>query len=90
MRSSFWVMPALLLAAGSAAAQQSPCRPYRAGDNAPPGCQTRQRATAPAYQSWGGGFGATTATPQSSAAAPAPRPDWRYFGGYNAAYGFGR
>ena len=76
------------LAAPSALAQQAPCRSYyRVGEYVPPGCQDRHRSGLPVYQSWGGGFGSGTATAPGS---PRPHPDWRYFGGYNALYGFGR
>jgi hypothetical protein len=44
----------------------------------------------PVYQSWGGGFGSSAPTSPGSSAAPVRHPDWRYFGGYNALYGFGR
>ena len=77
-----------LLAAPSAFAQQTACRSYyRAGEYVPPGCQDRQRSGAPVYQSWGGGFGSGAS---NSPRSPAPHQDWRYFGGYNALYGFGR
>ena len=85
------IYPALLLgllAAPSALAQQAPCRSYYSvGEYAPPGCQDRQRAGTPVYRSWDGGFGSGTSTTPGS---PKPHPEWRYFGGYNALYGFGR
>jgi hypothetical protein len=91
----FWIigltllLTAGLLTAGTAAAQQ--CRSvYRLGETVPPGCQDRLRTGLPAYQQWGEGFGGTVATPSRSPATPAPHPEWRYFGGYNALYGFGR
>jgi hypothetical protein len=43
----------------------------------------------PNYRRWGEGFGATSAVRQPPSPSDA-RPDWRYFGGYNALYGFGR
>ena len=77
-----------LMAASSASAQQAACRySYRAGDYVPPGCQARQSSGAPVYQSWGGNFGSGTSNLPN---APAAHHDWRYFGGYNALYGFGR
>ena len=75
-----------LLAAPGASAQQAPCRSYyRAGEYVPPACQEHLRSRVPVYQSWGGGFGAGT-----SQLPPASPHGWRYFGGYNALYGFGR
>jgi hypothetical protein len=76
----------VLLAAPNAVAQQTACRSYyRAGEYVPPGCQERLRSAPPIYQSWGGGFGSGT-----SNLPPASHQGWRYFGGYNALYGFGR
>ena len=90
MRHILLLIALTLLTAGTAAAQQAPCRSvYRLGEYVPPACQDRQRTGVPAYQRWGEGFGATQTTPPHAPAA-ASRPDWRYFGGYNAAYGFGR
>lgn len=81
----------LLLAAPSALAQQAACRSnYRLGEYVPPRCQDRQRSGVPVYQSWDGGFGSGTGSMPGSPGAPRPRPEWRYFGGYNALYGFGR
>jgi len=77
-----------LLAASGASAQRAGCRySYRAGEYVPPACQVRQGPGAPVYQSWGGNFGSGTANAPS---APGAAHDWRYFGGYNALYGFGR
>jgi hypothetical protein len=88
MRRIYLALLLALLAAPSALAQQSPCRSYyHVGEYVPPGCQDRQRSGVPVYQSWGGGFGSGTAT---TPASPTPHPEWRYFGGYNALYGFGR
>lgn len=91
MRRIYLAFPMALLAASSASAQQAPCRSYyRTGEYIPPGCQDRQGPGMPVYQSWGGGFGSSAPTSPGSSAAPVRRPDWRYFGGYNALYGFGR
>ena len=88
MRRICLVLLMALLAASSASAQQAACRQYyRAGEFVPPACQTRQGPGAPVYQSWGGNFGSGTSNLPPS---PAPHQNWRYFGGYNALYGFGR
>lgn len=91
MRRIYWALLVALLAAPSAWAQQALCRSYyRTGEYVPPGCQGRQRSGVPVYQSWSGGFGSGAATAPGSPGAPRPHPEWRYFGGYNALYGFGR
>lgn len=91
MRRIYLALLLALLTAPSALAQQAPCRSYyRVGEYVPPGCQDRQRAGAPVYQSWGGGFGSGTSNTPGSPGSPRPHPEWRYFGGYNALYGFGR
>jgi hypothetical protein len=91
MRRIYLALLLALLATSSALAQQAPCRSYyRVGEYAPPGCQDRQRAGTPVYQSWGGGFGSGPSTTPGSRDSPKPHPEWRYFGGYNALYGFGR
>ena len=88
MRRVYLALLVAVLAVPSALAQQMPCRPnYRPGEYAPPGCQVHPPPGMPVYQSWGSGFGTSTSTLPR---APAPRHDWRYFGGYNALYGFGR
>ena len=88
MRPIYLSLFVTLLTAASASAQQAACRPdYRAGEYVPPGCQERQNSGVPIYQSWGGGFGsgASNVPPSSTSTR-----DWRYFGGYNALYGYGR
>lgn len=88
MRIISWVIVgATLLSAGIAAAQQAPCRAtYRLGETVPLACRDTQKTRLPPYLRWGEGYGAAHAAPL----APAPRPEWRYFGGYHSAYGFGR
>jgi hypothetical protein len=87
MRRIFLALLVGLFAAPSASAQQAACRySQRAGAYVPPGCQARQRP-APIYQGWGGNFGSGASNVPH---APGAGHDWRYFGGYNALYGFGR
>ena len=91
MRRIYLALLLALLAAPSALAQQAPCRSYyRVGEYVPPRCQHGQHSGAPVYQSWDGGFGSGTSTTLGSPGSPKPHPEWRYFGGYNALYGFGR
>jgi hypothetical protein len=87
MRSIWLALLIALLAAPSASAQRACRHAYRAGEYVPPGCQARQSPGAPVYQSWGGNFGSGT---PNLPHAPGAAHDWRYFGGYNALYGFGR
>jgi hypothetical protein len=88
MRRIWLALVVTLLTASTASAQQAACRShYRAGEYVPPGCQARQSPGTPVYQSWGGGFGSDAS---SAPRSPASHRDWRYFGGYNALYGFGR
>ena len=90
MRLGFWVVAVLLLSVASAAAQQARCRPmYRLGEAIPPGCQDRQKTGLPPYLRWGEGYGATPAMPAPPPVASEGH-EWRYFGGHNAVYGFGR
>jgi hypothetical protein len=91
MRRIAWVagvMLVMLLSAGTGEAQQAPCRAsYRLGDPVPFYCRDAQKTGLPSYRRWGEGHGAARAGPS---AAPLPGREWRYFGGYNSAYGFGR
>lgn len=89
MRQMLWAMCLILLPA-AAAAQQPPCRSfYQLGEIVPPACRDTQRTGLPPYQRWGEGHGAAQSDP-TRARAPAPRPEWHHFRGYNSAYGFGR
>ena len=90
MRPVFCAALLVLLSVTGAAAQQASCRStYRLGEPIPPACQDRLRTGLPAYMRWGEGYGATATVPQQPTVS-STRPEWRYFGGHNAAYGFGR
>lgn len=87
-RSICMALVVALLAASDASAQQAACRySNRTGEYLPRGCQARQNPVSPVYQSWGGNFGSGASNVPGTAV---PHHDWRYFGGYNALYGFGR
>jgi hypothetical protein len=81
----FFALLVGLFAASSASAQQAACRYSQRADSYV-GCQARQ-SPAPVYRSWGGNFGSGASNVPR---APGASHDWRYFGGYNALYGFGR
>lgn len=90
MRLGLLVVGVTLLSLGSAAAQQLPCRAmYRLGETVPAACKDRQQTGLPAYLRWGEGYGVALAAP-SRPPASVDSHEWRYFGGHNAVYGFGR